>query len=288
MFGLFNNKKAEKSKETQSPEFLGLVTKWDAFLEKMEARFNESLKHAEDAVMDNLEESNYDLSVNMTAWNGVKSQLEGLSEKIEETFDEKVEPQMLDYADRGDVIDQDQKGLQLSYSFDSRIERFEIELEGKVAQKFYDHAIQFLNEDFQCMQCSGKLEVKKDIFRSHYVSCGYCNTVNTFTPNDKISEIRWVVDNIAKHKALQQWDEKNIAREKCKDIPSLGEGDDRTQLSKAYDEWEIKEKAFWTKYFTERSSLVPEFQETITHDVGVKMKLFFYDDKNRSDLYTNN
>ncbi|WP_282074160.1 hypothetical protein [Maribacter aquivivus] len=285
MFGF--SKKDSKEERKNQPEYLALVEKWDVFLAKMETRFNESLVHAEEAVIDNLEENNYDMSANMTAWSGIKSQLEALGDKIEQTFDDKVQPQMLDYVERWDIIDQDQKGTELSYSFSTRIERFEIELEGKIAQEFYNHAIQLLNEDFHCSQCSGKLEVKKDIFRSHYVGCGYCNTVNTFVPSDKITEIRWVVDNIAKHKVLKEWDEKNAAHKHCQSFRSLNKGDDKTPLAKAYDNWEIKENAFWTNYFTERASYLPEYQENIKHDVSVKMNLYFYDNKKRSDLYNN-
>ncbi len=282
MFG-FGNK--EEKDETQNPEYLALVAKWDSFLEKIETRFNESLEPAEEAVLDQLEEGNYDMVSNMTAWSGIKSQLLQLSDKVETTFDDKVGPQMLEYVERWDLNDQDQKGVRLRESFRPRIERFEIILEGKVAQRFYDHAIQFLNEDFHCTQCNGKLEVKKDIFRSHYVGCDYCNTTNTFTPNNKIAEIRWVVDNIAKHKALKEWDEKEKAREVCKSIRSLAEGDDKTELANAYDKWEAKEKAFWTKYFTERATYVSDYKDTITHDIEVKMEWAFYDDKKRSDLY---
>ncbi|HBS12552.1 MAG TPA: hypothetical protein DEO36_08435, partial [Flavobacteriaceae bacterium] len=268
MFGLGNK---EEKDETKNPEYLALVEKWDAFLEKIETRFTESLAPAEEAVLDQLEEGNYDMVSNMTAWSGIKSQLLKLEDKIETTFDEKVGPQMLEYIERWDLIDQDQKGVKLRESFRPRIERFEIILEGKVAQRFYNHAIQFLNEDFYCTQCSGKLEIKKDIFRTHYVGCDYCNTTNTFTPNNKITEIRWVVDNIAKHKALKEWDEKEKAREDCKSIRSPRDEDSKTELANAYDLWEEKEKAFWTTYFTERATYVSDYKDTIVHDVEVKM-----------------
>jgi len=282
MFGLFKNK--EKEKEEVHPEFLALIAKWDTFLEKIETRFNESLANAEVAILDNLEESDYDMSANMTAWSGIKAQIDGLSDKIENTFDEKVGPKMEVYADRGEVIDQDQKGIDLRESFGDRIERFEIILEGKVAKAFYDHAIAFLQEEFQCTQCSGTLDMKKDIFRSHYVSCGYCNTVNTITPKDKIIEIRWIVDNIAKHHAIKEWDEKMAAYNEAISMRSFDEGDDLTPLKLAYEKWEQAELAFWTKYFTERSTFVSEFEETIAHDVDVKMKWAFYDARKRSEL----
>lgn len=282
MFGMPGKKEDDKK---EHPEYLALVVKWDAFLLKIETRFKESLVHAEEAVMDNLIDSEYDMLKTMKAWSGIKSQILALGDKIETTFEERVQPKMLNYVERWDLVDQDQKGIQLGESFYPKIERFEIELEGKVAKQFYNHAIQFLNDDFKCTQCSGKLEVKKDIFRSHYVSCGYCNTVNTFIPNDKIAEIRWVVDNIAKHSAISAWDEKVKTKNACKGLPSFSDEEDKTELAKAYDVWEVKEKAFWTKYFTERASFLPEYEETIAHDVDVKMNLFFYDDKKRSDLF---
>ena len=184
MFGLFKNKKETKQ---DSPEYLELVEKWDTFLSKIETRFQESLVHAEEAVMDNLVESDFNIEPSMRAWNGIKSQLMGMMQKIEDTFEHKVEPQMLEYKEKWDVLDQDQKGIQLGESIYHRLERFERIVEGKISQRFYDHAIQLLNEDFHCCQCSGKLEIKKDIFRTHYVNCGYCNTVNTFTLNIVIS-----------------------------------------------------------------------------------------------------
>lgn len=285
MFGI-SSKKEDDNKE--HPEYLALVAKWDAFLVKIKTRFNESLAHAEEAVLDNLVDSDYDTLKTMKAWSGIKSQILALGDKIETTFDENVQPKMLDYVEEWDLIDQDQKGIQLSESFHPIIERFEIVLEGKVATRFYNHAIQFLNEDFKCTQCSAKLEVKKDIFRSHYVSCGYCNTVNTFIPNDKIAEIRWMIDDISKHKVIATWDGKVKAKKECKALPSYADKEDKTELAKAYDQWELKEKAYWTAYFTERASFLPEHEETIAHDVQVKMDLFFYDDKKRSDLYQNN
>ncbi|HHC78346.1 MAG TPA: hypothetical protein ENK46_00580, partial [Flavobacteriia bacterium] len=195
MFGL--SKKKEKN---EHPEYLKLVEKWDTFLAKMNTRFEESLVNAEEALLDNLVESNYDMVSSMQAWSGIKSQLQSLSDKIEDTFDNTVKPQMLEYKEEWDILDEGQKGIAMGESFYERIDRYQVLLEGKIAQRFYNHAVQFLNEDFKCTQCSAKLEIKKDIFRSHYVSCDYCNTVNTFTPNDKIAQIRWVVDKIVELK----------------------------------------------------------------------------------------
>jgi len=277
--GFFSKKKQETKQE--DPEFLILIEKWDAFLGKIKSRFFESLVNAEEALLDNLEESNYDINPTMVAWQGIKSQLMALAEKVDTTFDEKVKPQMLDYKEEYDILDEDAKGTALRENIILKgIERFEIVLEGKVSSKFYNHAVTFLNKDFNCTQCSAKIEVNRDIFHSHYVNCDYCNTVNTFNPNDKISQIRWVVDNIAKHKVINEWDAMEKAREKYNELRSWSEGEDITVHKQALKEREDTERSFWTNYFTERSAYLPKYNETIEHDTDVKMK-WFYEERKR-------
>jgi len=282
--GFFSKKKTETPKE-ETPEFLALVAKWDSFLDKIKTRFFESLVNAEEALIDNLEESDYDINPTMTAWHGIKAQLMALGNKVDTTFDEKVKPQMLQYKEEYDILDEDAKGtfLREKIIFNG-IARFEIVLEGKVSTKFYNHAISFLNEDFNCTQCSAKIEVRKDIFRPHYVSCDYCNTVNTFTPNDKISQIRWVVDNISKYKAINEWDAKIIAKNELNKLRSWSEGEDITPFKIALKKQEDTGRTFWLKYFTERSEYLPEYKETIEHDIDVKMK-WFYEKRKREYNY---
>ncbi len=278
--GFFSKKKQETSQQ-ENPNFLALVEKWDGFLDKMKTRFFESLINAEEALLDNLEESNYDLNPTMVAWQGIKSQLMALGNKVNTTFDEKVLPQMLQYKEHYDLLDQTAKGTYLREKVMFKgIKRFEIILEGKVSTKFYKHAVTFLNEDFNCTQCSAKVEVNKDIFHAHYVSCNYCNTVNTFTPNDKISGIRWVIDNIAKHEVITDWDAMEKARENYNELRSWSEGEDMTKHKIALKEREDTECTFWTNYFTARSAYLPQYKETIAHDTGVKMK-WFYEERKR-------
>lgn len=275
MFGLFKNKEKEDENNLNHPEFLALVEKWDGFLQKIETRFNESLVNAEEALFENLVDSDYDINPTITAWQGIKSQLMGLADKVDTTFDNTVKPQMQDYVEDWNLIDENQKGTQLRESIFERIERYQIVLEGKISKRFYNHAIHFLNEDFNCTQCSATLEIKKDIFRSHYVSCNYCNTVNTFTPNDKIAQIAWVVTNIANHNAIEKWDAMQKAIEEYNALRSWREGEDFTKHKLALHKREHTERAYWEKRFTERFKLLPEFEATFEHDVDVKMRHFY-------------
>ncbi|HHH49632.1 MAG TPA: hypothetical protein ENK52_01490 [Saprospiraceae bacterium] len=281
MFGLFSNKKEKKQEKQDHPEFLKLVEKWDAFLYKMETRFKESLVNAKEALFENLEESDYDINPTMLAWQGIKSQLMAMSDKVDATFDDKVLPQMLEYKEHYELLDEGAKGTHLREDIIfKQIDRFEIELEGEISTRFYNHAVSFLNGDFRCTQCGGKIEVRKDIFHSHYVSCDYCNTVNTFTPSDKIAQIRWVVDNIAKLKALNEWEAMQNAENEFGDLQPPSEGQDNRAYVKAFEKREQTTRTFWKKYFTERAVYLPEYTETIEHDTDVKMK-WFYEERKR-------
>jgi hypothetical protein len=279
----FFNKKKEKTKQLPE-EYLILIKKWDTFLEKIKTRFEESLVNAEEAILDNLNESNYDLSPTLQAWNGIKSQLSSLSDKIDETYDKKVLPQMLNYVKHYETIDQSIKGSNLRSVIYQRIERFEIVIEGKVSQRFYNHAVKELDKDFHCTQCSAKLNLKKDVFHAHYVSCDYCNTVNTFTPNDKIAQIRWVVDNIAKYDVISDWDQMTQAKDEFDQIRPPGEKQDNSEYINAFKKREETERQFWTNYFLARSEFLPLYKETIEHDVDNKMKWFYEERKRELDF----
>ncbi len=277
MFGISKKKK----EENEHPEYQKLVAKWDTFLAKMDTRFEESLLNAEEALLENLDESNFNMTSSMQAWSGIKAQLQNLSDKIEDTFDNKVKPQMLAYKEEWDIIDEGQKGILLGESFYRRIERFQVLLEGKIAQRFYNHAVQLLNNDFHCTQCSAKLEVRKDIFRSHYVSCNYCNTVNTFTPNSKINELQYVVENIAKMKAIDEWDAMLKAQNELSEIREPAEGEDNTEYIEGYKKRENAEKKYWAKYFKERYAFLPQYETAYEHDIAVKMKYFYEERQQR-------
>jgi len=280
--GFFSKKKSETKQLPE--EYLILIKKWDAFLDKIKIRFEESLINAEEAILDNLNESDYDLAPTLQAWSGIKSQLSGLSNKIDQTYDDTVLPQMLNYVAHYGTIDQSIKGSNLRSSIYQKIERFEIVIEGKVSQKFYNHAIKELDIDFHCTQCSAKLNLRKDVFHSHYVSCEYCNTVNTFTPNDKIASIRWVVDNIAKYRVIAVWDLMIQAKDDFDEIRPPHEGQDKTVYINAFKKREETERQFWTNYFLTRSEYLPMYKETIEHDVDNKMKWFYEERKRELDF----
>ncbi len=248
-----------------------LIQRWDDFLFKIENRFYELLKNAEEAVMEHLEESNFDLYPTSRSWQAIKSQLQKLTNKIEEVFDEKVFPEMELHCDTNDFLDEQIKGNHLREKLFEKLERFEIELEGRLGLKFYDHAITFQNEQFKCSQCGATLDIKKDVFRTHYVACNYCNTTNTFKPNSKVLNIQWaIIDHIAKYYCLAEWDNMKL------EASSFYAIRDKNEAKKhALQRIEDATKAYWEKFLKERIVLMSEYEKTYDKDLKAKMNSFY-------------
>ena len=71
-----------------------LIQRWDGFLKKIEDRFHESLKHAEEACSEQLVATDYEYETVMRSWQGMKAQIHELIRKIYDTWHAKVEPEM--------------------------------------------------------------------------------------------------------------------------------------------------------------------------------------------------
>lgn len=193
-----------------------LIQRWDIFLTKMETRFSESLEHAESACLEQLTETDYDYYTILRTWMGIKSQIGNLKQKIYETWHHTVEPQMKALGEHW-YYDENLKQIHLNDTLTERLGSFEIELQGKLAKQFYDHAIQVTNHDFNCSQCGAKIEIVKDLFRAQYVTCHYCQTVNTFEPETKFMQINWnVIDDMVRFELLPLEKEMNNALEEIK------------------------------------------------------------------------
>jgi hypothetical protein len=241
-----------------------LILKWDTFLEKIQTRFEDSLNQAEEACVDQLIESDYDYNTVFRSWQGMKSQIQNIGEKVDETWEQKVEPQMRAAGDFW--MDESRKASELTDSLSEQIQRFQFVLEGKLSKMFYDHVMEVSQKDFNCSQCDGNVEIAKDLFRAQYVTCEYCSTVNEFTPTTKFVEVGSViVDNIAALRCLDSYDAKNSAYEKLRDHrPPAPDA--------AWDTYKAAYFNYYETYFKERIKLKPSAKERFEDDMDRKRK----------------
>jgi hypothetical protein len=231
-----------------------LIARWDAFLDKMRARFNESLTYGEQAALDALDENDYDYYGAYRVLQGVRAQMyNDLVQKVSETWQQQVEPLMR--ADGDYWPEELYKAYRLTEWMNGQIELWLILAEGHLSKKYYDHAIQLVNRNFFCTQCNSPIEVQKDFFMAQYVTCKYCNAVNTFEPETKYVTIGWnVVNNIAALNAFDEYKAIQAARTKN------GAG------------YEKAMRSYYEKYFDERIKLVPHTAATRQQDMEAEIK----------------
>lgn len=231
-----------------------LIARWDAFLDKMRARFNESLTYGKEATLGALDENGYDYYGAYRVLQAARMQLyNDLVQKVSETWQQQVEPLMR--ADGNYWPEQSQKGYRLTAWMNDQIELWLFLTEGHLSQKYYDHAIELINQNFFCTQCNSPIEIKKDFFRSQYVTCQYCNAVNTFEPETKYVTIGWnVVNNIAALHAFEEYKAMRNAQNK------VGSDDEKAM------------RRYYEKYFDERIKLMPHTAATRQQDVEAELK----------------
>lgn len=243
-----------------------LMARWDAFLSKIEDRFNESLAHAEESCIAQLQESDYDYETVMRSWQGMKATIRELIKKVDEVWQDKVEYEMRAVGDFWS--DENIKRSELTDRLEDELGSFERQLEGKLSQLFYDHAIKLADKKQRCTQCNADIQIRNDLFRAQYITCNYCNAINTIAPETKFLKVGWgVVDNIAKIKCQAEFDAMETSIEAIQKH--------RGQAPSSY--WDSYEKAYfnyWERFFVERIKLNIEAKERYDNDMARKRKEF--------------
>ncbi|MBS9766174.1 MAG: hypothetical protein KGV44_01385 [Flavobacteriaceae bacterium] len=245
-----------------------LVQKWDNFLLNIENRFFQTLEQAEEASVDLLKESDYDYGKTIQAFAGMKGQIENLIQKIDTTWDNKVRPKMELTFGNSDWVDESKKGSNLSAKLWDKLQEFEIILEGKISQLFYNHTIAIADENFHCSQCNAKLQIVKTLFRSQYITCDYCDTVNTFQPETKFKELGWgIVDNIVKLNLLEEQKALHKHYSNLKELEQIGKA-----TQEDFENYKTKYLAYWERFFKERIQLNSDCEKRFNEDMQRKLK----------------
>lgn len=236
MFNFFknNNDNEKENKPEQSEEVKELIQRWDAFLKKIEDRFVDAIEQAKEALLEQLEASDYDYNATLRAWQAMKGKIMNITEQIDHTWDTKVKPKMEPLGDFH--YDEGFKGDDLNDKLSHDIHLYSIEVEGVIAEAFYAHAVKTIDKEFLCTQCNSPLSIKKDVFRMHYVVCEYCTTTNTYEPHVKYNQIGWYAVDAMVEKALLE--EYRILHESERKISE-------TRPPLAEDLIEAHKKAFW-------------------------------------------
>jgi hypothetical protein len=170
-----------------SPQLQAAQARWTAFLDKIEGRMNELLGGAEQALPDLVDMSDFELTPYANAMTGVRTQCLELIHKIETTWNAQVsatlEQALGDGPGAGKQVDRErERGEALARRLEHALRKAEVQIAAVVAERIVAQARKILSKDFKCSHCGAPLTVRECFFRSYYVNCQWCKTVNTFEP----------------------------------------------------------------------------------------------------------
>ncbi len=245
--------------------------RWKSFLSKIEERFGEITRHAEDGCLQMLDLANLDYLPMNNAWIGVSAQLRALIDKIENTWDASVSDVFEEAYDDddpdGDAALEFRSGEELTARLEREMARVEADVYEKAAVKLIEAAKAELTKDFACTQCQATLPIQENIFRSYFVTCQYCGTVNTFEPGTKVRQVESVcADWIA---AADAFDEEMTMHQLMDDVHGAPAG--------MLQQLEEATKTYWTKLYGKRAELVPAFAASREKDIAARMRALYVD-----------
>lgn len=247
-----------------------LSQRWDHFLMRIAERFDALLTEGRETVLASLDENGLDhLSSSRTLQAIIDQVRSGLIARIDDTWREQVEPAMrLTGADAW--MDESRKGHDLYEQLQGRLVHWQVIMEGELAKKFLVQAIRGAEAELQCTQCNAAIHMERDLFQAHYVTCPYCNTVNTVLPDTNYLQIGWTVaDNIARLEALDAWQELQtvLARTGRYGRPGATAAE-RTAAHRRYLE----------RFFDERIKILPRTATTREADIQRELNKLDYHD----------
>ena len=197
-----------KSTDSSSPEFQALVTRWAAYLKKLESRYYEVLQQSEGPLNDIINNIQYDTVIIHNITNGLKNQtVTQLCEKADTGWD-KMEAEMEKIGASGnDISNQRIKAAEFKYWVEIEYEKYNIAIYAKAARKILENVKKHIDEEkmHKCTQCAGELPINVYSFMAINIKCDSCGSVNTYQPDDRVRALEYyVISHLAEEHAFSE------------------------------------------------------------------------------------
>ncbi len=209
-------------------------TRWLAFIVKIQERHRDVINEARVGCLQLLDIAQLDTNPMANAWQGISSQLLALYAKIEGTWSE----------------------------------RAETEIFAAAADRLMEAAQQHLSKDFGCTQCGAQLEVDRNVFRSHYVKCGFCSVINTYEPGTRVRSVEnFCAHHLAKRETLELERTMHFAWEAVRA--------QRTAPLALLQHLESAVHSYWSTFYGKRAEVVPDLEKDRDADLNARMQEFY-------------
>lgn len=239
--------------------------RWDIFVEKITNRQTELLDAAANSLPKLLVDSEYDYRAITRAWHAMHTQIETLETKVEDTFDAVV---FMDDSIASAV--QDKLAIQTDIvraNLRAKLLTAEAVIFGNISEMYFSFVIKKeLETKHSCKQCSASIQIQTDLFRAQYISCTFCQTTNTITP-----DTRFIIagleptDHKARYQLLDLYT--TYAKQEAHTLYQTKQAPPTNEFKKTYT-------TYYTKWHEKRALINSELADILEEDIEKTLGLF--------------
>ncbi|MEL6195943.1 MAG: hypothetical protein AAFP04_10640 [Myxococcota bacterium] len=247
-------------------------TRWLAFIAKIQERHRDVINEARVGCLQLLDVAQLDTNPMANAWQGVSSQLLALYSKIEDTWSERVEEAFREAYEAegndGNYFDELDVGRKAMDELEWNKQQAETEIFAAAADRLMEAAQHDLSKDFGCTQCGAQLEVDRNVFRSHYVKCGFCSVINTYEPGTRVRSVEnFCAHHLAKRETLELERTMHFTWETVRA--------ERTAPLALLQHLESAVHSYWSTFYGKRAEIVPDLEKDRDADLNARMQEFY-------------
>ena len=203
------------------------------------------------------------------AWTGMAARARQLSSKVQDTWNDKVEPAFEEADAPSELVDQQRaRADALCDEIEVATEQTRIAIWCDAARKVWARAEAEAPKELACSQCGASIPAPR-VLMSVNVTCQHCQSVNTFEPGPRARMIEhFCAHPLSEEIAWPQWLAMRQAEQRLHTARNP-----KLEHFKGYEQAQID---YWRSYLQARAQMVPRYQASFDADLRGKMA-YFYD-----------
>jgi hypothetical protein len=225
-----------------------LDARWDGFLSKIRARFEEIMRESEEGCAALLQHTGGDTVPVSNAWQGMRMRALGLQSKVSDTWSESVQ-------DQYHAISAYQAADAAWARAEAQRDWMEVELE-RIETKIFADGLRSLLTDaareqaaLRCSQCAGELALPGFLLGTIDINCRHCGALNTVEPGPRARMGAALGHYLWQEACWPLWLARRAAEQAVKDA--------RTPSLAQLQAWELAEIQYVTAWLQERAKSMP-------------------------------
>lgn len=160
---------------------------WQSFSYEVEEDYKLLIQEAEKYCIQQLEKIGFNFIKTVELWGNLRKQITEIIEKTDKKWFNNEHQKSL----RPFYVweEEDSKINQLKKKLYRSLDRFQLHLEGKLAQNIFKYVTENFQNNLICENCNKNIEFSKDVFKKRNITCNNCNELIEYNPGEDIDEI---------------------------------------------------------------------------------------------------